>query len=112
MKPTACLINVARGAVVDQEALVEVLVAKKISGAALDVFTQQPLPASSPIYHLDHVLLSPHMAGITDDSLKAVGASVAAQVKQLLRGELPEHLVNRPQTAEILARLHRLIPHG
>ncbi len=112
MQPTACLINVARGAVVDQEALVEVLVSKKIAGAALDVFTQQPLPASSALYQLDHVLLSPHMAGITDDSLKAVGASVASQVKQLLRGELPEHLVNRPQTAEILARLRRLIPVG
>ncbi|MFY9136957.1 NAD(P)-dependent oxidoreductase [Zwartia sp.] len=108
MQSTACLINVARGAVVDQEALVDVLVTKKIAGAALDVFTQQPLPASSPLYHLDHVLLSPHMAGITDDSLKAVGASVAAQVKQLLRGELPEHLVNRSHSAEILVRLQHL----
>lgn len=110
MKSTACLINVARGAVVDQEALVEVLVSRKIAGAALDVFTQQPLPEASVLYQLDHVLLSPHMAGITDDSLRAVGASVAAQVKQLLRGELPEHLVNRSHTAEIRARLHRLIP--
>jgi D-3-phosphoglycerate dehydrogenase len=88
---------------------VDVLVAKKIAGAALDVFTQQPLPASSPLYRLDHVLLSPHMAGITDDSLKAVGASVAAQVKQLLRGELPEHLVNRSHSAEILVRLRHLL---
>jgi D-3-phosphoglycerate dehydrogenase len=110
MKPTACLINVARGAVVDQEALVEVLVSKKIGGAALDVFTEQPLPVSSPLYQLEHVLLSPHMAGITDDSLQAVGTSVAAQVRQLLNGKLPEHLVNRSHAQAIQARLNRLIP--
>jgi len=110
MQPSACLINVARGAVVDQDALVEALISNKIAGAALDVFTHQPLPASSPLYRLEHVLLSPHMAGITEDSLRAVGASVAAQVKQLLRGELPKHLVNHQQTAEILMRLRRLLP--
>lgn len=112
MKPTACLINVARGAVVDEEALVEILVAKKIAGAALDVFTQQPLATTSPLYQLEHVLLSPHMAGITDDSLQAVGASVAAQAKQLLRGELPEHLVNRSHAPQILERLQRLTKRG
>lgn len=112
MKPTACLINVARGAVVDQEALVDVLVSQKIAGAALDVFTHQPLPVSSPLYHLEHVLLSPHMAGITDDSLQAVGASVAVQVKQLLKGELPEHLVNHLHTSSILKRLSTLISNS
>ena len=109
MKPSAHLINVARGAVVDQEALVEILVSKKIAGAALDVFTTQPLPESSALYQLEHVLLSPHMAGITDDSLLAVGASVARQVKQLLRGQLPEHLVNRQVAAHIQSRLKQLI---
>jgi D-3-phosphoglycerate dehydrogenase len=109
MHPGAYLINVARGAVVDQDALVEVLVAKKIAGAALDVFTVQPLPASSPLYELEHVLLSPHMAGITDDSLRAVGASVAAQVKQLLTGALPEHLVNRQHASEILLHIQKTL---
>jgi D-3-phosphoglycerate dehydrogenase len=109
MHPGAYLINVARGAVVDQDALVEVLVAKKIAGAALDVFTVQPLPASSPLYGLEHVLLSPHMAGITDDSLRAVGASVAAQVKQLLTGALPEHLVNRQHASEILLHIQKTL---
>lgn len=108
MKRTACLVNVARGAVVDQEALVELLVAGDIAGAALDVFTHQPLPADSPLYGLENVLLSPHMAGITDDSLQAVGFSVAKQVKQLLHGELPEHLVNRQISADIEQRLLNL----
>ena len=109
MKPSAHLINIARGAVIDQEALVEILVSQKIAGAALDVFTTQPLPESSALYQLEHVLLSPHMAGITDDSLQAVGASVARQVKQLLRGQLPEHLVNRQVAAHIQSRLRHLI---
>lgn len=112
MKPSAHLINIARGAVVDQEALIEILVSKKIAGAALDVFTTQPLPESSILYELEHVLLSPHMAGITDDSLLAVGASVARQVKQLLKGQLPEHLVNRQASAQIQARIQHLLPEN
>lgn len=110
MKPSAHLINIARGAVVDQEALVEILVSKKIAGAALDVFTTQPLPESSALVELEHVLLSPHMAGITNDSMLAVGASVARQVKQLLKGQLPEHLVNRQVSTQIQTRLQHLIP--
>lgn len=112
MKPSAHLINIARGAVVDQEALIDILVSKKIAGAALDVFTTQPLPESSILYELEHVLLSPHMAGITDDSLLAVGASVARQVKQLLKGQLPEHLVNRQASAQIQARIQHLFPES
>ncbi len=109
MKSSACLINVARGAVIDEGALVDLLVSRKIAGAALDVFTHQPLSESSPLYGLEHVLLSPHMAGITDDSLRAVGASVAAQAKQLLKGELPRHLVNHAYAAAIEMRLKRLM---
>lgn len=108
MKTTACLVNVARGAVVDQDALVETLAAGNIAGAALDVFTLQPLPEQSPLYGMENVLLSPHMAGITEDSLQAVGFCVARQVRQLLRGELPEHLVNRQMTTAIAQRLLKL----
>jgi len=111
LKPSAHLINIARGAVVDQEALIDILVSKKIAGAALDVFTTQPLPESSVLYELEHVLLSPHMAGISDDSMRAVGSSVASQVKQLLRGQLPEHLVNRQIATQIQKRLQDLIPN-
>lgn len=94
---------------IDEDALVDILVSRRIAGAALDVFTQQPLSSSSPLVQLEHVLLSPHMAGITEDSLRAVGASVATQVKQLLSGELPQHLVNHSRTPAIEQRLHRLI---
>lgn len=65
MKPTAYLINVARGALVDESALVEVLQARKIGGAALDVFEHEPLPPDSPLWDLDNVIITPHQAGIS-----------------------------------------------
>jgi D-3-phosphoglycerate dehydrogenase len=64
MKPTAILINTARGPIVDQEALVEALEQKKIAGAGLDVFETEPLPAGHPITRLDNVVLSPHAGGM------------------------------------------------
>lgn len=63
MKPTAVLINVARGAVVDEAALISALAAEKIGGAALDVFEQEPLPITSPLWNFDNVILSPHISG-------------------------------------------------
>lgn len=108
IKPTSYIVNVARGAVLDQDALVDMLTSGQIAGAALDVFTEQPLPTHSPLYSMENVLLSPHMAGITEDSLLAVGASVVGQVRQLLQGELPKHLVNRQISAQIEQRLQRL----
>jgi phosphoglycerate dehydrogenase-like enzyme len=68
MKPSAYLINTARAAIVDEEALVEALRERRIAGAALDVFLQEPLPADSPIRRLDNVLLSPHAGWTTHES--------------------------------------------
>jgi phosphoglycerate dehydrogenase-like enzyme len=65
MRKTAILINVARGDVVDEAALVRALQSKQIGGAALDVFEKEPLPADSPLWKLDNVLISPHIAGNT-----------------------------------------------
>jgi len=65
MKESAYLINVSRGAVVDQAALVGALQSKKIAGAALDVFEEEPLPADSPLWEMDNVILSPHIAGLS-----------------------------------------------
>ncbi len=107
MKASAYLINVARGAVVDQQALVEALSEKRLAGAALDVFTQQPLPTDSPLYGMENVLLSPHMAGVTDDSLRAMGSSVARQARQILNGHLPEHLVNHEAAGQLQQHLDR-----
>ncbi|MGB1288918.1 MAG: D-2-hydroxyacid dehydrogenase, partial [Aggregatilineales bacterium] len=63
MKETAVLINVARGGVVDEEAMIQALKKGKIAGAALDVFSQEPLPADSPLWQMDNVLISPHISG-------------------------------------------------
>ncbi len=63
MKPNAILVNVARGGVVDEAALISALAANKIGGAALDVFETEPLPAGSPLWNLDNVIISPHISG-------------------------------------------------
>lgn len=66
MKPTAYLINVGRGPQVDEVALAEALQAHRIAGAALDVFEEEPLPASSPLWNIENLLITPHTAGLTD----------------------------------------------
>jgi phosphoglycerate dehydrogenase-like enzyme len=70
LKPTAVLINTSRGPIVDEEALVKVLQAKKIAGAGLDVFDVEPLPLDHPLRDLKNVTLTPHTGYISDDSYK------------------------------------------
>ena len=67
MKPDAFLINVGRGPQVDESALVNALRERRIAGAALDVFAQEPLPAASPLWDLDNLLITPHTAGLTEN---------------------------------------------
>jgi phosphoglycerate dehydrogenase-like enzyme len=71
MKPSAILINTARGPIVDQEALLEALTAGRIAGAGLDVFDLEPLPAGHPLTRLENVVLTPHSAGVTPEALEA-----------------------------------------
>jgi phosphoglycerate dehydrogenase-like enzyme len=66
MKPEACLINVGRGALVDESALIAALCTGRIAGAGLDVFEREPLPADSPLWSVDNLLITPHTAGLTD----------------------------------------------
>jgi phosphoglycerate dehydrogenase-like enzyme len=66
MKPDACLINVGRGPLVDEVALLAALRERRIGGAALDVFEQEPLPVDSPLWDLEHLLITPHTAGLTE----------------------------------------------
>jgi len=108
MKRGAFLINVSRGAVVDEAALLAALQDGTLGGAALDVFAQQPLPPSSPLLALPHVIVSAHLAGITDDSMRRMGQGAVEQTLQLLRGELPRHFVNPEATALVRARLASL----
>ena len=94
MRPDAYLINVARGPVLDEAALLAALREERIAGAALDVFAEQPLPADHPLLTLDTVLLTPHLAGITDESMARMGRGAVEEALRVLRGELPVNLVN------------------
>lgn len=109
MKPTAYLVNVARGEVVDEVALVAALAERRIAGAALDVFTTEPLPKEHPLTALDNVILTPHWSASTRDVWAATGASTAEGMLRAARGEVPDNVVNpavldRPAFREKLAR--------
>lgn len=100
MKPAAYLINTARGGLVDTAALHCALKEKRIAGAALDVFEQEPLDADSPLRELDNVYLSPHIAGSSSDVVRASALESVENVVRRLRGERPIYTVN----PEVLGR--------
>jgi microcystin synthetase protein McyI len=97
MKPTAYLMNCARGPLVDEQALVEALRNKVIAGAALDVFEPEPALDNNPLYQMPNVIVTPHLAGVTREARKRMSVGAAEQILQVLRGERPPRLVN-PET--------------
>jgi D-3-phosphoglycerate dehydrogenase / 2-oxoglutarate reductase len=103
MRPGAFLVNVARGPVVQEAALIDALRSGHLAGAALDVFDVQPLRAEHPFRRMEQVLLTPHVAGITEDSMLRMGQGVVLAVGHLLRGDMPPNCIN-PQ-AEAVFRL-------
>lgn len=106
MKQDAILINVARGAVVDEEALVDALAAGRIGGAAIDVFRTQPLPPEHPFFAFDNVIVTPHMAGITRQSMMRMGVGASEEAIRVLDGRLPVNLRN----PEVLDRYRARFP--
>ncbi len=94
-KPGLVLVNVARGAVVNETDLIHALETGQISGAALDVFTSQPLPMDSRLRDHPRVALTPHLAGTTQDAERAMGLMAVETQLALIRGEQPENVVNR-----------------
>lgn len=94
MKPTACLVNVARGPVVDEGALIAALRDHRIAGAVFDVFTEQPLARDHPYLTLDNVLLTPHLGGLTPESMRRMGVIACEETVRILRGERPVNFVN------------------
>ncbi|WP_457940080.1 NAD(P)-dependent oxidoreductase [Mesorhizobium sp. 10J20-29] len=106
MKPGALLINVSRGPVVEDDALIEALSDGRLGGAALDVFVTQPLPPDHAYFRLDNVILTPHMAGITEESMMRMGIGAAEETIRILGGGLPVNFCNR----EVLEHYRRRFP--
>jgi D-3-phosphoglycerate dehydrogenase len=94
MRPSAVLVNVSRGAVIETPALVDALQSQRIGGVALDVFDVQPLPANDALFDCPNLLLTPHTAGITATSGRAMAVGSAEEMLRILRGEQPLNLVN------------------
>ena len=95
MKPTAVVINVGRGPVIDQAAMVRALTAKRIKGAGLDVFEVEPLPPGDPMYKLENVLLSPHCADHTAQWLNQAMQFFLEQDRRFANGEALENVVTK-----------------
>jgi phosphoglycerate dehydrogenase-like enzyme len=94
MKPTAYLINTARGPLVDEAALLEVLRRRRIAGAGLDVFDQEPLPAGHPFLALDNVVLTPHIGYVTREAYDAFFSQVVENIETFLDGKVPARALN------------------
>jgi D-3-phosphoglycerate dehydrogenase len=95
MKPSAFLINCSRGPVVDTEALVRALDAKKIAGCALDTVDPEPLPDPHPLRGRDNVILNPHVAWYSETAMVGLQAGAPNEVRRLLSGEWPVNVVNK-----------------
>lgn len=100
MKPTAYLINTARGPLVVESALVNALREGWIAGAALDVFDTEPLPANHPLLALDNVVLTPHLGYVTEEGYHAFFSQVVENIESWLNGEAPKRALN----PEVLSR--------
>ncbi len=100
MKPTAVLVNTARGPIVDQTALVEALRTKRIAAAGLDVFIEEPIPLDDPILKLENVVVLPHIGSATLENRRKMGTTVAQDVVNILTGKQPTYLLN-PKVREV-----------
>jgi D-3-phosphoglycerate dehydrogenase len=94
MKPSAVLLNLSRGAIVDEDALSTALEAGRIHGAALDVLAQEPPPSDHPFLHLDNALVTPHFGAASKEAIEQQEREASESVAAVLRGCWPPHVVN------------------
>jgi D-3-phosphoglycerate dehydrogenase len=107
MKPTAYLINTARGPIIDEQAIFRTLKERRIAGAALDVFEQEPAGADNPLMQLDNIIVTPHSICWTDEFFRGNAESAFRAVLAVSRGQTPTYVVNRDVLThpEVQARL-------
>jgi D-3-phosphoglycerate dehydrogenase len=100
MKPTAFVVNTARGGIVDETALYHALKEGVIAGAGIDPFVVEPAPADTPLFELDNIIVTPHSAGVTEESVHRMGYWAARNVVDCFDGKLnPDNVINK----EVLA---------
>jgi D-3-phosphoglycerate dehydrogenase len=113
MKPSAVLVNTARGGLVNESALLDAVTSGKLAGAALDVFEQEPLPKDSPLRQSDRLILTPHLAASTTEAQERVAVEVCRAVKDALLTGVFGGAVNVPGlSSELVARLRPLLDLG
>lgn len=112
MKPSAFLINVSRGPIIDQASLTEILIDRRIAGAALDVFEKEPIDTNDPLLQLDNVILSPHAVCWTDELFRGNGLSACRAIAEVAGERVPERVVNRDVVDRpgLLKKLARYAP--
>jgi D-3-phosphoglycerate dehydrogenase len=103
MKPTAWLVNVGRGAVVEEQALIAALRGSRIAGAMLDVYEHYRLPPGHPLFSFENVILTPHLAGMTRESRARMGVAAAEEMLRMLDGKPPHNFVN-PEAISVAHR--------
>jgi phosphoglycerate dehydrogenase-like enzyme len=106
MRPHAVLVNTARGALVEEPALISALRERTIAGAALDVLAQEPPDAANPLLEMDNVLITPHIAAGTRDAFLSKMRAVFANLQRFARGEAPWNIV--PELKELMNRRYAL----
>jgi D-3-phosphoglycerate dehydrogenase len=95
MKPTAYIVNTARGGIINEQALYEILAAEKIAGAGVDAFEKEPAPLDHPLLKLNNIVLAPHMAGVTRESMDRMAVMAVRNILSVLDGQpIKENAVN------------------
>ena len=95
MKSTAILVNTARGGIVDEAAVADAVKAGRLAGAGLDVVVDEPLKPSHPLNGVPNIILTPHMAGVTEEAMMRMAQDAAEDILRVLRGERPKFPVNK-----------------